>query len=285
MRVIRTLVELGKAAADRGRTSGLGGVLVPTMGALHEGHAALIREGANVAARGGPADCVVSIFVNPTQFNQPSDFARYPRSIEADLELCRSSGATVVFAPEVDAVYPPPPAPPIGTPPLPAVATRPGLEDAFRPGHFSGVCQVVLRLFRLLGPEAAVFGEKDWQQLQVVTAMTREAGLRVAIVPCATVRDADGLAKSSRNRFLSNAEREQALAIPRALEAARARAVPAKAEAAMHAVLAGTALRVEYAVVRDPVSLGPIAPGASAGRALIAAWAGSTRLIDNGAWR
>lgn len=285
MRVIRTLDELGEAAAARGRVSGLGGVLVPTMGALHDGHAELIRKGASVAGRGGTVDCVVSIFVNPTQFNQPSDFARYPRSIEADLELCKGSGATVVFAPEVDAVYPPPPAPPVETPPLPAVATRPGLEDAFRPGHFAGVCQVVMRLFRLLEPDAAVFGEKDWQQLQVVTAMTREAGLRVDIVPCPTVRDVDGLAKSSRNRFLSTAEREQALAICRALDAARERDIPAEAEAAMHTVLAGSTLRVEYAVVRDPASLGPIAPGASAGRALIAAWAGSTRLIDNGVWR
>jgi pantoate--beta-alanine ligase len=165
---------------------------------------------------------------------------------------------------------------------LPTVATDPGLEDAHRPGHFAGVCQVVLRLFRLLEPRAALFGEKDWQQLQVIAAMTREQGLPVRIVPHPTLRDPDGLAMSSRNRFLSAAERRAALAIPRALDRAAAAADPAEAEKVMADVLADSALRVEYAVVRDAETLAGLAR--RAGRALIAARSGTTRLIDNAPW-
>jgi pantoate--beta-alanine ligase len=245
------------------------------MGALHAGHAALIRAAAGMAG-GNP--CVVSIFVNPTQFNQASDFARYPRTLEADLAVCGAAGAAAVFAPAPEMVYPPGRA--IEVPALPAVATEPGLEDAFRPGHFAGVCQVVKRLFELLRPEAAVFGEKDWQQLRVVSAMSEASGLGVRVVPHATQRDADGLAMSSRNRFLTATERAAALAIPRALAAAVAERAAGAAEGAMRAALSG--LRVEYAAVRDAAALGPI--GRGPGRALIAAWSGATRLIDNAPW-
>ncbi len=143
------------------------------MGALHAGHGALIRRSVQEAAvRGLPGGCVVWVFVNPTQFNNPADLARYPRTLEADAVLCEAAGAAAIFAPSLDEVYPSG----VSTagPALPAVATTPGLEDAFRPGHFAGVCQVVKRLFEMCRPAAAVFGEKDWQQLAVVRAMVEQ---------------------------------------------------------------------------------------------------------------
>ena len=278
MLVIRDDSDL-RSAAPHGR--GLGGVLVPTMGALHEGHAALIRHAADAARRGG-GSCDVSIFVNPTQFNQPSDYTRYPRTLDSDLAVCAAAGATVVFAPTPETVYPP--GRPVPVPRLPVVATTPGLEDAFRPGHFAGVCQVVKRLFDLLGPERAVFGEKDWQQLRVIASMVRDLAIPIEIMPHPTLRDPDGLAMSSRNRFLSPEERAAALAIPRALEAAARASTPDAAEAAMRSVLAGSGLRPEYAVVRDADTLTALRAEGATGRALIAAWSGSTRLIDNAPW-
>lgn len=283
MLVIRDLAELSNQTRRRGRASGLGGFLVPTMGALHAGHAALIRRAAELAAdAGGPGSAVVSIFVNPTQFNDKSDFQRYPKTLEADLELCRDAGAGAVFAPSVEGVYPDAAAAPV--PPLPRVATEPGLEDRFRPGHFAGVCQVVLRLFRLIEPEAAVFGEKDWQQLQVVTAMVREQDLGVRIIAHETLRDPDGLAMSSRNRFMMLSEREAALAIPRALARARETTNSAQAESLMREELSDPAIQVEYAVIRDSATLRPIETSVKRARALIAARLGSTRLIDNAPW-
>lgn len=260
------------------------------MGALHEGHAALIRRGAETAAEGRhAAGCIVTIFVNPTQFNEKSDFDRYPRTLEADLQLCERSGAAAVFAPDVETVYPGWPASEIEHPPLPAVATEPGLEDRHRPGHFEGVCRVVLRLFRLLEPSGAVFGEKDWQQLQVIRAMTRGLALPIEIIPHPTVREPDGLAMSSRNRFLSTDERSKALTISRALSVAGRLDSPGAAERAMREALTAGGLSAEYAVVRRADSLrtlGEEETGRSAGscRALIAARVGSTRLIDNAPW-
>src|SRR5262245_39668073 len=157
------------------------------MGALHEGHASLIRRGAAAAReRGAGASCVVTVFVNPTQFNDPADFARYPKTFDADAALSEGCGAACIFAPGVDEVYPA--ARPTTLPPLPDVATAPGLEDRFRPGHFAGVCQVVRRLFEMTRPATAIFGEKDWQQLQVVKAMTSLLSLGVEIIQCSTVR-------------------------------------------------------------------------------------------------
>ncbi len=281
MQVLHDLESLSRAALARGRKSGLGGVLVPTMGALHEGHAALIRRAAELAGAQGRL-CSVSIFVNPTQFNEKSDFERYPKTLDADLALCERAGAGAVFVPSVHAMYPNAAAAPV--PPLPQVATSPGLEDRFRPGHFAGVCQVVLRLFRLIEPDAAVFGEKDWQQLQVVTAMTREQHLPIDIVPHTTLREASGLAMSSRNRFLSLSEQATALAIPRALKKAGQTADSRLAEALMREELNDRAIEVEYAVIRDAASLGPIEPATTRARALIAARVGRTRLIDNAVW-
>lgn len=284
--LLRTLPELAETARRLGRDAGLGGVLVPTMGALHAGHAALIAAAAQLAtSRGLPTGCVVSIFVNPTQFNEAADFDRYPRTLDADLDVCERAGASIVFAPEPEAMYPPtdPAAAPV--PPLPEVATRPGLEDAHRPGHFAGVCQVVLRLFRLLGPDAAIFGEKDWQQLQVVRAMVAQQGLPIEIVGHPTIREADGLALSSRNRFLAQDHRAAALALSRALARAAEQAEPASAERAMRDQLSrsGVLDATEYAVVRDAATLQEWRPGRP-GRALIAARVGAVRLIDNAPW-
>jgi pantoate--beta-alanine ligase len=282
MIVLPTLAELEAEARRRERPEGLGGVLVPTMGALHRGHAALIARGAALAREHGSEDgCTVSIFVNPTQFNDPEDFRRYPRTLEQDLEISRAAGAEAVFVPDVDSMYPP--GVPIPVPPLPEVAVRPGLENAFRPGHFAGVCQVVLRLFRLLQPRAAVFGEKDWQQLRVIAAMTVGAGLAVEIVPHETLRESDGLAMSSRNRFLSAEDRERAGAIFRALERSRGGDTPAAAEALMTEELRSAGIEAEYAVVRDAETLLGSRPGRP-GRALIAAPLGGVRLIDNAEW-
>ena len=268
MDVLTTVEQLDAWRGDVGAC-----VLVPTMGALHAGHGALVR----LAALSG-LPVVVSVFVNPTQFTEQADFERYPKTLEADVALSGAAGGAAVWAPSVADVYPQGPG--AGVPELPRVATAPGLEDAFRPGHFAGVCQVVLRLFRAVRPVAAVFGEKDWQQLAVIRAMTAMQGLPVEIVPGETVRDADGMAMSSRNRFLSAEERTRGLAISRALLAAKAEADPANAERVMREVLATAGLTPEYAVVRDAETLEAPRAGRAV-RRLIAARVGATRLIDN----
>ncbi|MCC6970170.1 MAG: pantoate--beta-alanine ligase [Phycisphaerales bacterium] len=267
MRVATTHQELGEKERR---------VFVPTMGALHAGHASLIRQAAGIArARGG--EVAVSIFVNPTQFNEAADYRRYPRTLGADAEVCRAAGADVVFAPEASEVYPPGRV--IRVPDLPRVAKSPGLEDAQRPGHFAGVCQVVLRLFELVRPSVAVFGEKDWQQLQVIRAMTAQEKLAIEIVPGATVREADGLAMSSRNRFLGEDDRRRALSISRVLRESGRFESRREYEAWMVGEMQAAGLMVEYAVVRDGATLEE--PGAGVMRALIAARVGSVRLIDN----
>lgn len=264
--------------AERGQT-----VLVPTMGALHEGHLDLIRRGVALAReRGLDGGCVVSIFVNPTQFDDPVDFERYARTFDEDADRCRRNGAGGVYAPGVEAVYPP--GKPVPVPPLPEQAIGKGLEDAHRPGHFEGVCQVVRRLFDLLAPAAAVFGEKDWQQLRVISEMTRRDGLGVDIIAAPTVREHDGLAMSSRNRFLAPGEHEQALALSRALVSACAAETPANAEASMLRTLAVHGLSApDYATVRDAETLAHPTPTRPA-RALIAARVGGVRLLDNARW-
>ena len=253
-----------------------GGVLVPTMGALHKGHTALIHR-----AKLLPGPVVVSIFVNPTQFGPGGDWQRYPRTLDTDLAAAESAGADIVFAPDADEMYPPEGE--VLVPPLPAVATEPGLEDADRPGHFAGVCQVVARLFDLVGPTAAVFGEKDYQQLRVVTEMVRTAGDRwpgLEIVAHPTVRDEDGLAMSSRNAYLPTEAREQALGLYRALDAARRAALdPRATEKQLRAVLRDHDLDIAYATVRDARTL--LDPADRPIRALIAARLGKVRLIDN----
>jgi pantoate--beta-alanine ligase len=290
MIVCTTARDLARVLAPRGRACSF----VPTMGALHEGHAALVRQGAALAKSRDLHDgCVVSIFVNPTQFTDASDLAKYPRTLEADLALCEAAGASIVYAPPASDVYPPE-APP-AVPSLPAVATQPGLEDAFRPGHFAGVCQVVKRLFELVNPHVAVFGEKDWQQLAVIRAMTKELRLPVEVLSSPTVREPSGLAMSSRNRRLQPSDLPAALSLSQALCDAWAERTPADAERRMHHVLSEAGAVVEYAVVRDAATLLPLPaqsasmPGSTSGtppaRSLIAATVGGVRLIDNEAWR
>lgn len=287
MRVFRTHAELVAWLAGDGWRSNAGPVVVPTMGALHEGHGQLVSRGAQLAReRGVRTGCVVWIFVNPTQFNDREDLDRYPRTLDADLAMCEARGASAVFAPDVREVYPI--GQEIAAPSLPPVAREPGLEEAFRPGHFVGVCQVVKRFFELMRPSAAVFGEKDWQQLQVVRAMSRQEGLDVEIVSSPTVREQDGLAMSSRNRFLGADERRAATGLSRALARASREISVEAAEGAMADTLGQVSARIEYAVVRDAETLLPLSSGTRRGgvraRCLVAARVGSVRLIDNCDW-
>ncbi|QQS09940.1 MAG: pantoate--beta-alanine ligase [Phycisphaerales bacterium] len=276
MRVVTTAEELREIAGARAS------VLVPTMGALHEGHAELIMRGAELARRRGlSGGCVVSVFVNPTQFNEAADFERYPRTLEADVKVCERAGASMVFAPGVDEVYPKGASE--HTRRLPGVATMPNLEDRFRPGHFAGVCQVVARLFELVRPASAIFGEKDWQQLQVVKGLVRLERLGVVIVASPTVREPDGLAMSSRNRLLTSEDRARAGALNWALRQASMMKEPRRAEQVMAETLSQAGIIAEYAVVRDAASLLEVKVGRPA-RALIAARLGSVRLIDNAPW-
>jgi pantoate--beta-alanine ligase len=249
--------------------------LVPTMGALHEGHRALVR-----AARERAGSVVVSVFVNPTQFGPGEDFDRYPRTWDADLAALAEEGADLVFHPGVEDVYPPGAA---------GVTVDPGplghvLEGAVRPGHFAGVLTVVAKLFGLVRPDVALFGEKDYQQLTLIRAMARELALGVEVVGVPTVREDDGMALSSRNRYLDPEQRAAAVAISAALRAAAAAGPDGGAAvlAAAHAVLAAEpSLVPDYLELTDP-DLGP-APDAGPARLLIAARAGTTRLLDNAA--
>ncbi len=255
---------------------------VPTMGALHAGHGSLVTR-----ARADGRPVVVSIFVNPTQFGPKEDYARYPRTLDSDCALLEPLGAAAVFVPSVEAIYP------RGLEAarveaeriaLPEVARLPRLEDACRPTHFGGVALVVGRLFDLVKPGAAYFGEKDFQQLRLVEDMVdadrgRFGALR--IVPCPTVRERDGLAMSSRNRYLSSEERTAAIALSRAMQVAHSAQRVETAERLMRETLESFGLEVEYAVVRDARTLLPVTGFERPTRALIAARLGSTRLIDN----
>ncbi len=254
--------------------------LVCTMGAMHEGHASLMRR--TRAEIGSDAPLVVSLFVNPLQFGPGEDLDRYPRTFEADRHLCEAEGVDVLFAPSVDEVYP-------GG--LPHVSVDPGplgsvLEGKTRPGHYAGVLTVVAKLFGLVRPDVTVFGEKDYQQLALVRRMSEDLCLGVEVIGGETVREADGLALSSRNRYLDPEERRTATALSRTLRAVQAAAVEGLQAAldAAHAELRRSpGVDLDYVVVRAPdLSELPdgVPPGTPA-RALIAAKVGTTRLIDN----
>jgi pantoate--beta-alanine ligase len=270
-----TREELAALLAQRGGPVGL----VPTMGALHEGHASLMRV---ARERIGSGPLVVSIFVNPLQFGENEDLDRYPRTPDADLEACAREGVDIVFAPSVDEVYP-------GGDPQ--VMIRPGplgkvLEGRTRPGHFRGMLTVVAKLFGLVRPDVAVFGQKDYQQLALVRRMVLDLNMGVEIIGAETVREPDGLALSSRNRYLDPEQRAQAAALSRVLRAAQDAAEygAASALAAARAELrAAQGVDLDYLVVTDP-DLGElpddVPPGTEA-RVLIAARVGTTRLIDN----
>lgn len=253
--------------------------LVPTMGALHEGHASLMR-----AARDqiGAGPLVVSIFVNPLQFAAGEDLDRYPRTLEDDLKLCEREGVDIVFAPGLDDVYP-------GG--EPQVTVDPGplaevLEGRTRPGHFRGVLTVVAKLFGLVRPDVAVFGQKDYQQLALVRRMVLDLNLGVEVVGAETCREPDGLALSSRNRYLDDEQRQQAVWLSRTLLAAREVAtygVDVALDAARAELRESEGVDLDYLEITDP-DLGPLpspVPDGTEGRILIAARLGSTRLIDN----
>ena len=273
--VAHTRAEL-VAALDRTRARGGRVALVPTMGALHSGHAALVDE---ARSRVAPDDAVVvSIFVNPMQFGPGEDLDRYPRTFDADLEVCRAHGADVVFAPSVDEVYP-------GGDPQ--VTVEPGplgsvLEGATRPGHYRGVLTVVAKLFGLVRPDLAVFGQKDYQQLVLIRRMAADLCLGVDVVGAATVREDSGLALSSRNAYLDADQKRLALALSRALRAG-ADAGPEGAERVLADATAvldeAEGVDVDYLALTDPGLGDP--PAAGEARLLVAARVGSTRLIDN----
>lgn len=274
--LIRTAAEV-RARVRALRRDGKTLALVPTMGFLHAGHLSLMREGARRCDV-----CASSIFVNPTQFGPSEDLARYPRDERGDLAKCESAGIAFVWAPPVAEVYPE------GFQTfveVGEVARRWCGEK--RPGHFRGVATVVAKLFNVFTPDVALFGEKDYQQLQVIKALTRDLGMGVEVVGLPTVREPDGLAMSSRNAYLSTDERERALGLSRALKAAAEACAsgekrgPRLVEIAL-AQLRRVDAKVDYVAVVDPASLEPLEKVDGPARMLIAAFVGATRLIDNG---
>ena len=270
--VVKTTAELAAY-----RLSGQSVGLVPTMGALHEGHLSLIRRAA------AETDIVVvSVFVNPTQFNDPSDLERYPRSLETDTDLAASAGASVIYAPSVETIYPP------------GFATGvhvAGLTDLWegesRPGHFDGVATVVSILLNQVRPDRSYFGEKDFQQLAMIKRMHRDLALPGEIVPCPTVRERDGLAMSSRNARLDVTDRAVAPALHEALDAMREAAAAGERSALKLAILGAVMVKrtrrfeLDYLQVVDPTTLDPLEIVVSGARAIVAATIGGVRLIDN----
>lgn len=276
MEILRTVAEL-RAWSRKNRSSGKSNGLVPTMGALHAGHASLIR-----AARESCDAVAVSIFVNPTQFGPNEDFERYPRSFEADCALAEVAGATMVFAPSVDELYPPGAATFVE---VAALSDR--LDGASRPGHFRGVATVVAKLLIAAEPDRAFFGQKDAAQVGVLRRMVTDLRLPAEIVVCPIVREADGLALSSRNVYLSAAERKQALVLSRvvwlveAMAAGGERAAEVLIEAARRAFSSEPSVRVDYIELVDWATLEPAETAVPGSLFAVAAWVGATRLIDN----
>ncbi|MFI6456895.1 pantoate--beta-alanine ligase [Streptosporangium amethystogenes] len=247
--------------------------LVPTMGALHEGHRSLIR-----LARQRAAHVAVSIFVNPLQFGPNEDFSRYPRTFDADLEVCAAEGVDVVFAPSVEDMYLPDRQVGVSAGKMGSI-----VEGEFRPGHLDGMLTVVLKLFNLVQPDVAVFGQKDAQQLAMIRRMVADLNLPVSVVGAPTVREPDGLALSSRNRYLSPEDRVAGLALSRALNAGAGQRTPEEIRRTALAVLAAEpSLAVDYLVLVDPATFTEVGDG-HVGEAVlaVAARVGSTRLIDN----
>ncbi len=276
-RLIAT-VSGARAFCDEARAAGAAVGLVPTMGALHDGHLSLLRRSVVETDV-----TVVSLFVNPLQFGAGEDLATYPRDLDDDMRLCAAEGAAAVFAPTAAEMYPAPPVVSLDFGGLSAV-----LEGRLRPGHLGGVGVVVAKLFAVVGACRAYFGEKDWQQLAVVRRLAGDLSLPVEVVGCPTVRHADGLALSSRNAYLTSAERAAAGALYRALRAGAERVGAgerraAVVERAMAEVLAAEALvgPVDYAVVADAATLQPVDRLAGELRLLVAAHLGGARLIDN----
>jgi pantoate--beta-alanine ligase len=273
LRVLHSIADLRATLAHQPRPLGF----VPTMGALHAGHGRLIDQ-----ARAASAAVAVSIFVNPMQFNQGEDYARYPRPLAADLEFCAARGVDMVFAPPVEEMYP---RPQLTFVEVGSVADH--MEGRFRPGHFRGVATVVLKLFQIVQPDCAYFGEKDAQQLAVIRRMAQDLNLPVNIAGVPTVREPDGLALSSRNRHLSGEERGIAPRLYQALCAAAQRIAAGETTAetvkqAARDVLADEPrLRVEYLEIASDAEMQPVEYISGPVRIVAAVWLGRTRLIDN----
>ena len=274
--VVHTVAEV-RAAVAAARTAGKPVAVVPTMGALHAGHAELIR-----AAKSRSGFVVVSVFVNPTQFGPHEDFAKYPRTLDADRELVAAAGGDLVFAPTAAEMYPPGTVAFVEVPKLDGVLCGPR-----RPGHFRGVCTVVLKLFNIVAPDVAVFGQKDAQQAIILTKMVTDLNVPVKMHIEPTVRDPDGLAMSSRNRYLTAGERALAPRIYQALQMVQARAAAGEFDAArlesalLAAVQAIPGARVDYASILDAEHLSPLGRLDRPALAAVAVFLGTTRLIDN----
>lgn len=275
LKIVRNILDLRKEVAAW-RAEGFASAVVPTMGALHEGHITLVREGLKHADR-----VVVTIFVNPKQFAANEDLGRYPRTEAADVAKLEEAGAHLVFAPPPDMIYPPGFATTVAL----AGPAKAGLEDKFRPQFFDGVATVVAKLFTQSQADFAMFGEKDYQQLMVVTRMARDLDLPIKVIGVPTVREESGLAMSSRNAYLSKVERHQAAAIFQKLENAarkiKAGQKPMRATATARRSLATLGFKVDYLAARNAETLAvPKSPDEPL-RLLAAVWLGKTRLIDN----
>ena len=276
MNIYKSIEDL-QAFVEAERAKGLRIAFVPTMGALHAGHLSLVRRALSECDR-----CIVSVFVNPTQFNDPRDLETYPRTLEADSTLLASGGASALFAPEVSTIYPEE-----DTRTFDVGAVAEVMEGRYRPGHFNGVMQVVSRLFDIVRPDCAYFGEKDFQQIAVIRAMVRLIGSPVEIIACPIVREADGLALSSRNVRLSAEERREAPQIYRILSESRSWAKDMSPQQVIKRVTeqinAVPPLRVEYFEIVDTDSLQPIASWSDspAPHGCITVFCGEVRLIDN----
>ena len=276
MNIYKSIEDL-QAFVEAERAKGLRIAFVPTMGALHAGHLSLVRRALTECDR-----CIVSVFVNPTQFNDPRDLETYPRTLEADSELLASVGASALFAPEVSTIYPEE-----DTRTFEIGAVAEVMEGRYRPGHFNGVMQVVSRLFDIVRPDCAYFGEKDFQQIAVIRAMVQLIGSPVEIIACPIVREADGLALSSRNVRLSTEERREAPQIYRILSESRSWAKEMSPQQVIERVTeqinAVPHLRVEYFEIVDTNSLQPIASWSDspAPHGCITVYCGEVRLIDN----
>jgi pantoate--beta-alanine ligase len=275
-KVVTTVAELRQAVADA-RRRGLTIGLVPTMGALHAGHTSLMQ-----AARRETGYVVVTIFVNPTQFGPKEDFGRYPRQLEADLEICGREAVDLVFAPAVEEVYPPGFATYVEV-----LGLQDGLCGATRPGHFRGVATVVLKLFNMAGADVAYFGQKDAQQARIIRQMAQDLNLPIAIRVCPIVREPDGLALSSRNQYLDANQRRQALVLYEGLEEARRRIEAGERDAAalrrglVERIAAAKEARLDYAEIVDADNLKPVERLAGNVLIALAVKFGGTRLIDN----
>ena len=276
MNIVHTIKDLQAgltALRAQGKTVGL----VPTMGALHAGHASLVKR---CVAENDVA--VVSVFVNPTQFNDKNDLAQYPRTLEADCQLLEACGVTFAFAPSVEEMYPEPDTRHFSYAPLDTV-----MEGAFRPGHFNGVCQVVSKLFDIVKPDRAYFGEKDFQQLAIIREMVRQMHFPLEIIGCPIVRETDGLALSSRNTRLSAEQRQQALRISQTLfesrDYAATHTVAETQKFVEDSIAAAQGLRLEYFELVDGNTLQKITKWEDADYAVgcITVFCGEVRLIDN----